>query len=267
MDQDIPATGPHILVVDDNRELRDVVARLLVKDNFRVTTADSAPTLRALLFGDGASLPDLLVLDLMLPGEDGLALCRSLRATPETAALPIIMLTARGDEIDRVLGLEMGADDYIAKPFSGRELVARIRAVLRRSSPAPQGSAAPPAAPPAIDREDYQFHRWRLNTAQRHLETEDGSITPLSTGEYDLLLVFVQRPQRVLNRDQLLDLARGRTSTAFDRSIDTQVSRLRRKIEPDPKTPDLIKTVWGGGYLFTPRVERIAVPEAGPSDR
>lgn len=236
-------TSAHVLIVDDHQEIRDVVAKLLKKDGFRVTTAADGAAMRAAL---SSHRIDLIVLDLMLPGEDGLSLCRSVRTESQ---IPIIMLTAKGDEIDRVLGLEMGADDYIAKPFSGRELVARIRAVLRRAATLPEDPHAPRA-------EGYTFAAWRLDTAQRHLESAEGTIIPLSTGEYDLLISFVERPQRVLNRDQLMDLARGRASTAFDRSIDTQVSRLRRKIEVDPKNPELIKTVWGGGYIFTPKVEK-----------
>jgi len=236
-------TSPHILVVDDHQEIREVVAKLLKKEGFRVTTAADGTAMRAALSGNRISL---IVLDLMLPGEDGLSLCRSVRAESQ---IPVIMLTAKGEEIDRVLGLEMGADDYVAKPFSGRELVARIRAVLRRAEALPEDPHAPQA-------EGYVFAHWRLDTAQRHLEDAEGTIVPLSTGEYDLLLAFVERPQRVLNRDQLMDLARGRASAAFDRSIDTQVSRLRRKIEGDPKNPELIKTVWGGGYVFTPKVDK-----------
>jgi two-component system, OmpR family, response regulator len=158
------------------------------------------------------------------------------------------MLTAKGDEMDRVIGLEMGADDYLPKPFGSRELIARIKAVLRRSPDQ--------AAPPNIDRrpKHYHFDRWRLDTGARELLRDEGITVPLSTGEYDLLIVFVERPQRVLNRDQLLDLARGRSSSSLDRSIDTQVSRLRKKLELDPGDPKIIKTVWGGGYIFTPAV-------------
>jgi two-component system OmpR family response regulator len=188
---------------------------------------------------------DLILLDLMLPGEDGLSLCRALRAESH---IPIIMLTAKGDEVDRVIGLEMGADDYLAKPFGSRELIARIRAVLRRSQD--RGSAATGRQP-----RRYRFDRWQLDTGARELLGDDGVILPLSTAEYDLLIVFVERPQRVLSRDQLLDLARGRAN-ALDRSIDTQVSRLRRKLERDPGDPKLIKTVWGGGYMFMPAVSQ-----------
>jgi len=187
---------------------------------------------------------DLIVLDVMLPGEDGLTLCRQLRTTSN---IPVIMLTAKGDEIDRVLGLEMGADDYLSKPFSSRELLARIKAVLRRTQQLP-------SALENQDTSNYYFAGWELDLAKRELNSIDQIVIPLSTGEYDLLLAFVRHPMRVLNRDQLLDLARGRQAVGFDRSIDTQISRLRRKIEDDPKQPTLIKTVWGGGYIFTPTV-------------
>jgi len=234
--------APHILVVDDHREIRDLVSRALSKEGLRVSTAADGRAMRKVL---ADSRIDLVLLDLMLPGEDGLALCRALRAE---SSIPIIMLTAKGDEVDRVIGLEMGADDYLPKPFGSRELVARIRAVLRRS-------------PDKTVRRDaehhprrYRFERWRLDTGVRELLRDDGVTVPLSTGEYDLLIALVDRPQRVLSRDQLLDLARGRGANALDRSIDTQVSRLRKKLEIDPADPKIIKTVWGGGYVFTPAV-------------
>jgi two-component system OmpR family response regulator len=231
----------HILVVDDHREIRDLVSRALSKDGFRVSTAADGRAMRKAL---ADSRIDLILLDLMLPGEDGLSLCRALRTESN---IPIIMLTAKGDEVDRVVGLEMGADDYLAKPFGSRELIARIRAVLRRSRD--KAAAAPERGP-----RRYRFDRWRLDTGARELLRGDGVTVPLSTGEYDLLLALVERPQRVLNRDQLLDLARGRGANALDRSIDTQVSRLRKKLELDPGEPKIIKTVWGGGYMFTPDV-------------
>jgi two-component system OmpR family response regulator len=234
---------PHILVVDDHREIRELVSRALAKEGFRVSTAADGHAMRQVL---ADSRIDLILLDLMLPGEDGLSLCRSLRSQSN---IPIIMLTAKGDEVDRVIGLEMGADDYLPKPFGSRELVARIRAVLRRN----RGNAAPDAGEQP---KHYRFDRWRLDTARRELIRDDGTAVPLSTGEYDLLVALAERPQRVLSRDQLLDLARGRTATTLDRSIDTQVSRLRRKIEEDPADPRIIKTVWGGGYMFTAIVTR-----------
>ncbi len=236
-------TSPHILIVDDHHEIRDLVARALVREGFRTSTAADGRAMRKVL-ADGRI--DLILLDLMLPGEDGLSLCRSVRADSD---VPIIMLTAKGTEVDKVIGLEMGADDYLAKPFGSRELIARIRAVLRRG-PAATGRGAPMEAG-----RKFRFDRWVLDTDTRGLLRDDGVMVPLSTGEFDLLLVLVERPQRVLNRDQLLDLARGRAATVFDRSIDTQVSRLRRKLEQDPAEPKLIKTIWGGGYMFTPKVE------------
>jgi two-component system OmpR family response regulator len=235
-------SAPHILIVDDHREIRDLVSRALTKEGFRVSGAADGRAMRKLL---AESRIDLILLDLMLPGEDGLSLCRELRAE---SSIPIIMLTAKGDEVDRVIGLEMGADDYLPKPFGSRELVARIKAVLRRSNEkATTGGAGQRPR-------RYRFDRWALETGARDLLRDDGVTVPLSTGEYDLLLALVERPQRVLSRDQLLDLARGRAANALDRSIDTQVSRLRKKLELDPSDPKLIKTVWGGGYMFTPAV-------------
>lgn len=232
----------HLLVVDDDREIRGLVSQFLTKHGFRVSQArDGKEATRVL----ETSRVDLVVLDLMMPGEDGLSICRRLRADPATETLPIIMLTAMGEETDRVVGLEMGADDYLAKPFGPRELLARIKAVLRRSS----GGAAAPGAPRGSS---VSFEGWTLDTAKRELRSPDGALVQLSAGEYDLLIAFVEHPQRVLNRDQLLDLARGRSAAPFDRSIDVQVSRLRRKIEPDPTNPTMIKTVRGGGYMFTP---------------
>jgi two-component system OmpR family response regulator len=234
--------APHILIVDDHREIRDLVSRALVKEGFRVSAAADGRAMRKVL-ADGRI--DLILLDLMLPGEDGLSLCRTLRAESD---IPVIMLTAKGDEIDRVVGLEMGADDYLPKPFGSRELIARIRAVLRRGHRNDRPEHKKPV--------HYRFDRWRLDAAARELLRDDGVTVPLSTGEYDLLMAFVERPQRVLSRDQLLDLARGRAASTFDRSIDTQVSRLRRKIERDPADPKIIKTVWGGGYSFTAAVSQ-----------
>jgi two-component system OmpR family response regulator len=237
----MPST-PHILIVDDHREIRELVSRALAKEGFRVSVAADGRAMRQAL---ASSRIDLILLDLMLPGEDGLSLCRSLRTQSN---VPIIMLTAKGDEVDRVIGLEMGADDYLPKPFGSRELVARIRAVLRRSGE--NGARSDPTEGP----KQYRFDRWRLDTGRRELIRDDGTVVPLSTGEYDLLAAFLERPQRVLSRDQLLDLTRSRASTPLDRSVDTQVSRLRRKLENDPANPSIIKTVWGGGYVFTPAV-------------
>jgi two-component system OmpR family response regulator len=237
-------TSPHILIVDDNREIRGLVGRVLIPEGFRVTAVGDGKAMSRTL---ADSHIDLILLDLMLPGEDGLSLCRRIRADSE---VPIIMLTAKGEEVDRVIGLEMGADDYLPKPFGSRELIARIRAVLRRSHRPPAPSDPPPDAP------RYRFDRWVLNTESRELLRDDGVTVPLSTGEYELLLALIERPQRVLSRDQLLDLARGRAAAAFDRSIDTQVSRLRKKLELDPAEPRIIKTIWGGGYMFSATVSR-----------
>ncbi|MBC7905876.1 MAG: response regulator [Rhodospirillaceae bacterium] len=238
-------TQPHILVVDDDREIRDLLARFLAKHGLRVTTAkDGGEMERAL--SDWAI--DLVVLDLMMPGEDGLSLTRRLRG--QGVAVPIVMLTAMGEDTDRIVGLEMGADDYVAKPFNPRELLARIKAVLRRA----QGPVPRPAQTGSGNR--YSFHNWVLDVTTRDLTSPDGVVLTLSAGEFDLLQAFVEHPRRVLSRDQLLDFARGRQAIPFDRSIDIQVSRLRRKLNDDAKDPQMIKTVRGGGYLFTPAVER-----------
>ena len=234
--------APHILVVDDHREIRDLVGRALTKEGFRVSSAADGKTMRKVL---ADSRIDLILLDLMLPGENGLALCRELRAQ---SRIPIIMITAKGEEVDRVIGLELGADDYLPKPFGTRELVARINAVLRRSRVDPESPADKP--------KQFAFDRWMLKVEARELVRDDGVAVPLSTGEFNLLIVMVERAGRVLTRDILLDLARGRAAGAFDRSIDTQVSRLRKKLEHDPADPKIIQTVWGGGYLFAPIVTR-----------
>jgi two-component system OmpR family response regulator len=232
--------APHILVVDDDREIRDLLSRFLVKHGLRVSSArDGAEMMRIL---DGAAI-DLVVLDLMLPGEDGLSLCRRLRAN---SPMPVIMLTAMGEDTDRIVGLEMGADDYMPKPFNPRELLARIKAVLRRAQ-----SLAPPTPTAG---EALRFDGWALELGSRRLLGPSGEEVVLSTGEYELLHAFVTHPRRVLSRDQLLDLARGRSAAPFDRSIDIQVMRLRRKIEADPKEPRMIKTVRGGGYVFATEV-------------
>ncbi|MGL4707136.1 MAG: response regulator [Aeromonas veronii] len=228
----------HILVVDDHNEIRDLLKRFLEQHGLRVSCARDGKEMKRLLEEREF---DLLVLDLMMPGEDGLTLCRELRVKSN---LPIIMLTAMGEETDRIIGLEMGADDYLAKPFNPRELLARIKAVMRRT----QAETQP--ATETLTR-DLRFDRWLLDVNRRELVDEDGVGLSLSTAEFDLLKVFLERPQRVLSRDQLLDLARGREAVAFDRAIDTLVSRLRRKLERDPKNPELIKTIWGGGYMFS----------------
>jgi two-component system OmpR family response regulator len=233
----------HILVVDDHREIRDLLAKYLAKHGFRVSIAETAARARRLL---EASAIDLVVLDIMMPGEDGLSLCRHLRATSDR---PVIMLTAMAEDTDRVIGLEMGADDYLVKPFNPRELLARIKAVLRRTNSLPRQRQQ-------VDAEVLRFDRWALQVARRELVGEDGVAIPLSTAEFLLLSALLSHPRMVLSRDQLLDLTRGRAANVFDRSIDNQVSRLRKKIEADPKEPALIKTVWGGGYMLTAEVRR-----------
>lgn len=235
-------TSPHILVVDDHRDIRETLARYLVKNGLRATSADSAAQARKML---NASAVDLVVLDIMMPGEDGLSLCRFL---VESGGAPVILLTAMAEDTDRVVGLEIGADDYVTKPFNPRELLARIRAVLRRTSMV-QKDRDP------ISSNRLNFGDWTLDLTRQHLIGLDDVITPLSTGEFQLLVAFLKRPKVVLSRDQLLDLTSGRTPNVFDRSIDNQVSRLRRKIEPNAKQPELIMTVWGGGYKFTADVE------------
>jgi two-component system, OmpR family, response regulator len=234
-----------ILIVEDEVSIRDPLARYLERNQVRVTEAADAAEARVLL---QAHSFDLVIADIMMPGEDGLSLTRHIR---ETSQLPVILLTARTEEVDRILGLEVGADDYVVKPFSPRELLARIKAVLRRTHALP-----PRQAPPATAR--YGFGDWILKTGERELvAASDGASANLSSGEYALLLALVERPRIVLTRDQLLDITQGRLAGVFDRSIDNQISRLRRKIEPDPKSPRYIKTVWGGGYTFAEDVRRL----------
>lgn len=237
---------PHIAVVDDHRDIRDLVGKYLQQQGYRVSTAENGTALRR-LFERGA--PDIVVLDIMMPGEDGLTLCRELRGA-SGAGVPIIFLTAKADETDRVIGLELGADDYLVKPFSSRELLARIKAVLRRVNSLPPQTSVQRSG-------SIRFDRWVLNFGRRELQGADGVGVPLSTAEFRLLKVFVERPGIVLNRDQLLDLTAGREAEPFDRSIDNQVSRLRRKIERDPKHPSIIQTYRGGGYSFMPEVSAI----------
>lgn len=235
---------PHILIVDDHREIRDLLARFLRKHSMRATAASDASEARKAL---KTSSIDLIVLDIMMPGEDGLSFARHVR---ETADVPIILLTAMAEETDRIIGLELGADDYMTKPFNPRELAARIKAVLRRAQ------SIPLSREPELSKK-LRFGRWIFHGDRREIVSEDDVSTPLSHGECLLLSVFLERPNLVLNRDQLLDLTKGRMANLFDRSIDNQVSRLRRKIEEDPKNPKLIQTVWGGGYKFAGTVEEL----------
>jgi two-component system OmpR family response regulator len=233
----------HILVVEDDGEMRTLIAKFLRQNGYRVTGVRDGREMWETLAN--ASI-DLILLDIMLPGQSGLDLTRALRARMQ---VPIIMVTARGDETDRVVGLELGADDYIPKPFSRPEMLARIRAVLRRAR------AAGPTPGDQIGGR-IQFAGWTLDTRRRELMAPDGSAVDLSGGEYDMLIAFCEHPQRVLSRDQLLELARNRSSDSIDRSVDVMVSRLRRKVEPTPDSPGIIKTVRGAGYMFIPAVTR-----------
>ena len=231
----------HILVVDDQKEICEVVQEYLVGEGYRVSVASDGNNMRAVM---AESTVDLVILDLMLPGEDGLTLARSLR---DESNIGIIILTGRGETVDRIIGLEMGADDYLAKPFHLRELLARVKSVLRR---APARGTEKPTA-----RSKARFAGWNLDLATRELVSPGGSEVRLTTGEFDLLAAFVNNANQVLSRDKLLDLARNREAGPFDRTIDVQVGRLRRKLEDDPQKPTLIKTVRGTGYIFTPPVE------------
>ena len=235
--------APHIAVVDDHRDIRDLVGKYLTQHGYRISLAESALALRRLLERNAL---DLVVLDIMMPGEDGLSLCRHLRSTTD---LPVILLTAMAEETDRIVGLEVGADDYVTKPFNPRELLARIKAVLRRvqSLPPQKGRLATKVV---------RFERWTFDVNRRELLGNDGVAVPLSTAEFRLLCAFLDHPGLVLSRNQLLDLTVGRDADPFDRSIDNQVSRLRKKIEADPKVPALIKTHWGGGYSLVAEVEQ-----------
>jgi two-component system OmpR family response regulator len=234
---------PHILVVDDDEDILSLLKGVFQKHGHPVTVALSGRDMFAAL---EAQEIDMVVLDVMMQGEDGFGLCRRLRAK---STVPIIMLTAMSDHTDRIIGLEIGADDYLIKPFDPRELLARIGAVLRR--------AAEPVTIASTDtRPMLAFLEWRLDVARRELRSADNTLMILSGAEFDLLLAFAEHPQRVLTRDQLLDFARGHSHAAFDRSIDVQVSRLRRKLESDPRDPAIIRTVRNEGYIFTPQVRR-----------
>lgn len=229
----------HLLIVDDDADIRELLQDYLQRNGYRVSTAEDGKGMWSTLERQRI---DLVVLDIMLPGEDGLSLCRQLRASSN---MPVIMLTALGEDTERIIGLEMGADDYLAKPFNPRELLARIRGVLRR------------AGSDASDSDAVRFADWTLDRNARHLISSEGIVVNLSTGEYRLLEAFVEHPNRVLSRDQLMDILQGRDWGPFDRSIDVQVSRLRRRLNDDARESALIKTVRGEGYLFTARVSRV----------
>jgi two-component system OmpR family response regulator len=234
----------HILIVDDQREICNLVQEYLSGEGYRVSTAQDGAGMRKVM---GQSPVNLVILDLMLPGEDGLTLARALRQ--ETPNVAIIILTGRGEIVDRIIGLEMGADDYLPKPFHLRELLARVKSVLRRAS---SRSAENQATAP---RSKAKFAGWNLDLSSRELLSPAGNEVRLTTGEFDLLAAFVNNANQVLTRDRLLDLARNREGGPFDRTIDVQVGRLRRKLEEDPQRPTMIKTVRGTGYIFTPPVE------------
>jgi two-component system OmpR family response regulator len=231
----------HILIVDDDRDIRDLLSEYLQKQGYRTSVAADGRAMRNMM---SRADPDLIILDLMLPGEDGLMLCREIRAKSDT---PILMLTARGDEVDRIVGLEMGADDYLAKPFSPRELVARIKSILRRSR-------ALPANLKPNQAKLFHFAGWTLDIKTRNLLSPEGVSIALSGTDFKLLRIFLDHPNRVLNRDQLIDLTQSRDAGPFDRSIDLQVSRLRRRLNDPPKEPAIIKTARGEGYVFAAEV-------------
>jgi len=230
----------HIAVVEDDPDISQTMVQCMTEHGFVVTAARSGRDLDRVL---SISKIDLVILDVGLPGEDGLSICRRLR---NQSAVPIIMVTARAAETDRIVGLEIGADDYLPKPFSPRELVARVRAVLRRATAQNDNNRAPPKT--------LQFEGWKLDMARRQLLDPSGVPMPLTSGEFNILAIFCQNPQKVLSRDSLLDMLHGRAAAVFDRSVDVQISRLRRKIEPNLKNPTFIKTVRYGGYFFTPSV-------------
>jgi two-component system, OmpR family, response regulator len=240
---DMSTAGARILMVDDDPGIRDVVSDFLGKHGYKVDTAGDATEMEAALERGPV---DLIVFDVMLQGEDGLAICR--RFANGEGGPPIIMLSAMGEDTDRIVGLELGADDYLAKPCNPRELLARIRAVLRRAEARSNGGSGVGAS--------CEFAGWALDLVRRELRSPQGVVVNLSSGEFSLLRVFVERPQRVLTRDQLLELARGPDSDAFDRAIDVQISRLRRKLD-DGGGQDLIRTIRNEGYMFTPKVRRV----------
>lgn len=234
----------HILLVDDEASLREPLADYLIRQGYKVQQASDASVARSLL---NAYDFDIILLDIMMPGEDGLSLCRFVTDKTDT---PVIFISARTEETERIIGLELGADDYITKPFSPRELVARIKVVLRRAEKGGTRQIGTSGG-------GYQFSGWTLKCDKRSLVDADGVTISLSTGEYQMLLALVSRAGKVLNRDQLLDITQGREAHAFDRAVDNQISRLRRKIEADPKNPEIIKTVWGGGYVLAGDVKSL----------
>jgi two-component system OmpR family response regulator len=235
-----------LLLVDDEASLREPLADYLSRQGFAVRQAADAAKARSALLED---TPDLVLLDIMMPGEDGISLCRHL---VESRGLPVIFLTARGEATDRIVGLEIGADDYVVKPFEPRELVARIRSVLRRANKA--------AAPDNGTDAHYEFDGWQLDPLKRRLTDPEGTVVPISTAEFRLLVALLDHPNQVMDRDRLLDMVQGREAHLFDRAVDNQVSRLRRKVEVDSRDPKLIQTVWGGGYMLAAEVRRF-VPE------
>jgi len=233
-----------LLLVDDEASLREPLADYLSRQGFVVRQAADAAKARSALLDD---MPDLVLLDIMMPGEDGISLCRHL---VETRNLPVIFLTARGEAADRIVGLEIGADDYVVKPFEPRELVARIRSVLRRASKSGQAESS-------VDLQ-YEFDGWVLDPLKRRLTDPGGSVVPISSAEFRLLMALLDHPQQVMDRDRLLDMVQGREAHLFDRAVDNQISRLRRKIEVDSRDPRLIQTVWGGGYMLAAEVRRVS---------
>ena len=241
-----PSTD-HVLIVDDDRDIRTLLADYLEKQGLRCLTAADGREMREQL---AQHRVDLIVLDIMMPGEDGLTLCRNLRASTNHAATPILMLTARGEDMDRIIGLEMGADDYLPKPFVPRELFARIRAILRRARALPPNLAPGPAEQARV----LAFAGWRLDAVARHLVAADDTVVPLSGAEYRMLSVFVAHPQKVLSRDQLMELTQGREADVFDRSIDLLVSRLRQRLRDNAREPAIIKTVRNEGYVLAAAV-------------
>ncbi|WNJ87976.1 response regulator transcription factor [Bosea sp. 685] len=238
-----PQRESHVLVVDDDPQIRLLVARLLRANGYRVSAARDGVEMKQVL---GSTAVDLVVLDVMLPGASGFDLCRDLR---RDSRMPVIMLTARGEEADRIAGLDLGADDYLAKPFSPRELVARINAVMRRVR-------ADGATHSLTAARAFRFAGWTLDVVRRELTDPHGAVVDLSTGEFDMLRAFTEAPGKVLGRDLLLDLAKNRIATGFDRVVDVQISRLRKKIESDAQAEPMIKTIRGTGYMFMPAVER-----------